>query len=360
MSSGQNIIVPAVPLAKPESQTPLKTSSSTDSVNLNPDALTFAPGQSRYSKELSVNTSDFVLRSATPSSFDAITDATADKYDALNFAQLESPTVKDLTDPSHQAFGEDVQFVPESGAFVLTCNTQFLPQSSLSFDILSKLVATHNLPHKVQLIVFTGPRFQHIHNVARWFVESMGSYVRTVHNIQIAILRCGEYMSGEWVIPAMDLEKFEPLRNFVAELIQVLPKHADFIWGSSEKLTLALLQHYLLKALPSHQNAVNKDSVESVFCYSESVRSVTLRSIGSEYLRLQGKKTYPMFDSSPSTATYVNTPSLILDGSGPFTTASILNPNASSFTPGTSLGAKSFTPAPVYNRPLPLYTPNLQ
>jgi hypothetical protein len=360
MSSGLNIIVPAVPLTRPEGQTPPKTSASTGSVNHNPAVLTFAPEQFKHAKELSVKASDFVPQSATRSSFDAVTKATADKYDALNFAQLESPTAKDLNDPSHQAFGEDIQFVQESGAFVLTCNTQLLPQSSLSFDGLSKLVATHNLPHKVQLIVFTGPRFQHIHNAARWFVESMGSYMRTVHIVQIVIVRCGEYMSGEWVIPDIDLEKFEPLRNFVAELIQVLPKHTNFIWGSSEKLALALRKHYFSKAPPSHQNTVKKDSDEVVSCYSESIRSITLRSIGSQYLRLQGNKTYPMFDSNPSTATYVNTPSLILDRSGASSSASILNPNASSFTPRTSLEAKPSTPAPVYNRPLSLYTPNHQ
>jgi hypothetical protein len=87
MSSGLNIIVPAVPLAKRQGRTPLKTSASTGSVNHNPPALTFAPKQFKQAKELSVNASDFVPQSATRSSFHAVIKATADKYDALNFAQ---------------------------------------------------------------------------------------------------------------------------------------------------------------------------------------------------------------------------------------------------------------------------------
>jgi hypothetical protein len=360
MSNSRNIVVPAVPLAESVGQTSSKSPSSTGFVNLNLDAITFAPGLSKHAKKLSVSASDFVPKYASLSTFDKIKESIADKNDELNFTILESPTVKDLTDPSNQVFGEEVHFVSESGTFVLICNTQNLSPSPLSFDVLAKLVAAKDLPHKVQLIIFTGPRLQHIHNTARWFVETMGSSMRTVHRVQIVIVRCGEYMSDKWVIPQLDFEKFEPLHHFVAELIQILPKYVDMIWGASEELALALRKYYLSVAVPGHQNSLKKESDEGVTRYSESISSAMLKSIGSQYLHLQGKKTYPTFDSNPSTATYVNTPSLILDRSGTSSSASILNPNASPFSPGINPEAKSFTPAKVYNRPLPLYMPHFQ
>jgi hypothetical protein len=359
MSNSHNTIVPAVSLANLKSRTPSKTSSPTGSVNLNPDAMTFAPGQS-IAKNLSVNALDFVPKFASLSPFNDIKEGIADKDDALDFAMLESATAKDFTNPFTQAFDENVHFVSESGTFVLICNTQDVSQSPLSCDVLAKLVAANDLPHKVQLIIFAGPRLQHIHNAARWFVETMGSSMRTVHRVQAVIVRRGEYMSGKWVIPQLDFEKFEPLHHFVAELIQVLPKHVDIIWGASEELALALRKHYLSVAVPNYQNAIEKDSDEGVTRYSESISNAALKSIASQYLHLQGKKTYPMFDSNPSTATYVNTPLLNLDRSGAFSSASILNPDASPFSPGSSQEAKLFTPAPVYNCPLSLYMPHRQ
>jgi len=359
MSNSHNIIVPAVSLASLKSRTPSKTSSPTGSVNLNPDAMTFAPGQS-ITKNLSVNALDFVPKFTSLSPFNDIKEGIADKDGALDFAMLESTTAKDLTNPFTQAFDEKVHFVSESGTFVLICNTQDVSQSPLSCDVLAKLVAANDLPHKVQLIIFAGPRLQHIHNATRWFVETMGSSMRMVHRVQVVIVRCGEYMNGKWVIPQLDFEKFEPLHHFVAELIQVLPKHVDIIWGASEELTLALRKHYLSVAVSTYQNATEKDSDEGVTRYSDSISNAVLKRIASQYLHLQGKKTYPTFDSNPSTATYVNTPLLISDRSSAFSSASVLNPDASPFSPGNNPEAESFTPAPVYNRPLPLYMPHLQ
>ncbi|KAF2800101.1 hypothetical protein K505DRAFT_29404 [Melanomma pulvis-pyrius CBS 109.77] len=324
-------IVPALPLARPNSENSSQPSSPPR--RLSPGALKSEPGQSTSATLCTVATDFIPIESgsgiATRTTFEDTTDAVADKMETLDFAEVESPTVRDLTDPASTAVGEGVQFFSESDTFVLTCNTQDLLKSSKGQDIVAKLVDAKNIPRNVQLNIFTGPRFQHIHTASQWLIETMGPYMGTVQHVQVVIIRRGEYVSGNWVVPKIDLETFKPLKYFIANFIHILPKHVDIIWGASEDHALLLRKHYLTRAVPGEQAAFEKELDKGVTSYSESISSATLKSISSEYLHLQGSYSH----------------------------TSILNPNAVAFIPGMNPEAKPFVPAPVYNRPTPLYVP---
>ncbi|KAF2708768.1 hypothetical protein K504DRAFT_288689 [Pleomassaria siparia CBS 279.74] len=330
-----NRIVPAVPLVKSQHSIPETSSRST--FPLNPDAPTFKLDHSE-DNSLRAAAHIFVPEKTIPSfsnrsPFQDITNASTTKMEPLDFDKIESFKTEDLTDATSQSFAQGVQYVSESDTFVFTYNTHDLQKSAVNHDLVARLASTNKLPHKVQLNILTGPRLQQVHKVAHCFAEAMGTLMCTVRQVQIAIVRCGENISNKWIIPTIELEGFPPLHNFVAELLQVLPRHANIIWGASDILACALRKYYLAIAVPAHQNAIEKEEHHDMDSYSECISSATLKNIGARFLHIQGKKLHPAWDSQPSTTSYtfVNPPALTTHRSGVTSRALSLNQNAEAF-----------------------------
>jgi len=368
MTYSLKVAVPIVPLSKCQGQGTSQASSPVGT--LNPGAATFEPNQSSSDESLRAIATIVVpplpgkaeYRSEMRSPFRDITDMIAGmtvEEDVIGFGETESPiTTTDVVDPVHQIVDQNIYFASDANALVINCYTHDIPNPAHSRKIISNLIGVGNLPQTVQLNVYTGPRFQQVRKVVQWFTQSIGQYMRIVWKVQINILRCGEYLSGEWVIPTINLLQFQPLLNFVAELLQGLPKDTEVIWGASDKLSLVLREHYLARAVPAEQAAFEQDTDKGFKRYSEIISHATLQTIASRFKQLQGKKAYFTLDSLPTPLARDNTPYLTYNHSSAASHASNLNPKAAPFTPRLfNPKAKPFVPQLTYNCPSPLFVP---
>lgn len=311
-------IVPAVPrIAAPlpservMGKKPSNASSPTKSTSssLNPDAPAFEPSPPKQQLSTLRPVANMSVPTRTSSSFEDIEELAAKKMkelEVVDFEEVESfdSQPKDIIDVSDSRYDTavDENGVRISGDNVLIFNidTKSLPESSKSRTIIATLAAERGSPRSIQINILTGPRLPAIHKVYEWLSEAMGQYMTTVERVQITIVRSGEYISSKWMVPELNLEHFNPLINFVIEVLQILPPKARITWGASQSHGLILREQFLSIANSAVRAAFQDEDDKGLRTHSQVIDGEALNKIAQPYVQLQGKKLYtPISISDP-------------------------------------------------------------
>ncbi|KAF2188281.1 hypothetical protein K469DRAFT_748610 [Zopfia rhizophila CBS 207.26] len=282
--------------------------------SLHGGAPAFKPGRSQHQVTLMVDANDFIpgqMNHGITPPFDLIklSDEAEKNTECTDFDVAEKIAAKncDIV-TSIKAIVDGIHYTSDNQTFTLTCDTGVLHKSSqASIGVVAKVVARKKFPNNIQLNVLTGPRLQAIDKVVTWFRDTLGTLLAVVQDVQVSIIRCGEFISGRYLVPDIDFDNFYPIRDFIYKFVQVLPKDCKITWGGSHFHNLGLRKHYHSKAHPAVLEALADQDDKGVLAYSEAIKGDTLKKIASEFVAMKGMKLdaeYTYQQAGPSSCRY--------------------------------------------------------
>ncbi|KAF2258493.1 hypothetical protein CC78DRAFT_114054 [Lojkania enalia] len=217
---------------------------------------------------------------------------------------------------------------------VLTCDTQAMHKFYDGRRLSSFSGIHRNPPKHLWINIMTGTRLPSIHQVIAWICDMLSGFIGCMKHVGVSIVRHGDFVSSEFVIPDFKYDSFQPLRTFIMDIVRIFPADTKFTWGCSEEHELTLSKHFLSQAVPAIQEALADYPDKGIRAYSKAIEGSILKSIADAHGDGKGRNfTLDIQDGVLGYNTGDSTLGLITDRPNLTSCTSSLNPGAKEFVP---------------------------